>query len=172
VPSEPGAESAVRPDFSEKSRFKTAPKTTVKLTNLLKVEPKKEQEAIAEIKAEANQGFSFELLESSWKEFAEQRKKFQAEFQMLSQPIELNETQVIVHLLNPVQETMLTGLKSELTTFLRDKLKNSSIQVIGELREVDEKKMKYTDRDKFEFLLDKNPLIKEMKERLGLDTDF
>ncbi|HOX83292.1 MAG TPA: hypothetical protein PLS08_09690 [Chryseolinea sp.] len=91
---------------------------------------------------------------------------------MLSQPIELKETQVVVHLLNPVQETMLTGLKSELTTYLREKLKNNSINLTGELREMDQKKMKYTDRDKFDFLLEKNPLLKEMKDRLGLDTDF
>ncbi len=172
APSDPVAAPASQPDFSEKSRFKTAPKTTVKLTNLLKVEPKKVSEAIAETKAEASQDFSFDLLQNAWNEFAEQRKKFQAEFQMLSQQIEVNKTQVIVHLLNPVQDTMLAGLKSELTTFLRDKLKNSGIHVIGELREMDEKKMKYTDRDKFEFLLDKNPLIKDMKDRLGLDTDF
>ena len=91
---------------------------------------------------------------------------------MLAQPFDLSENQVVVHLLNPVQETMLSGLKSELTTYLRGKLKNNSINVTGELREMDQKKMKYTDRDKFDFLLDKNPLLKEMKERLGLDTDF
>ena len=161
-----------KPDFSEKSRFKSAPKTTVKLTNLLKVEPKKEEEIIAEAKKEADQDFTREALQNAWKDFAEQRKKFQAEFQMLTQSFDLNENQVVVHLLNPVQDNMLAGLKSELTTYLREKLKNNSINVTGELREMDEKKMKYTDRDKFDFLLDKNPLLKEMKDRLGLDTDF
>src|SRR5690606_22106570 len=34
---------SLKPDFSTKSRFKTAPKTTVKLTDLLKVDPKKEE---------------------------------------------------------------------------------------------------------------------------------
>lgn len=91
---------------------------------------------------------------------------------MLAQPFDLTENQVVVHLLNPVQETMLSGLKSELTIYLREKLKNNSINVTGELREMDQKKMKYTDRDKFDFLLDKNPLLKEMKDRFGLDTDF
>jgi hypothetical protein len=162
----------LRPDFSEKSKFKTAPKTTVKLTNLLKVEPKKEEGPTTEIKQDADQDFSFESLQLAWRDFAEQRKKFQAEFQMLSQPFDLNQNRILVHLLNPVQENMLSSLKSELTTYLREKLKNNSIHVTGELREMDEKKMKYTDRDKFEFLLDKNPLLQEMKDRLGLDTDF
>ncbi len=159
-------------DFSEKSKFKTAPKTTVKLTNLLKVEPKKEEGPTTEIKLEVDQDFSIDSLQLAWTGFAEQRKKFQAEFQMLSQSFDVNQNRIIVHLLNPVQENMLSGLKSELTTYLRLKLKNNSIHVSGELRELDQKKMKYTDRDKFEFLLEKNPLLKEMKERLGLDTDF
>ncbi len=164
---------AARQDFSEKSRFKSAPKTTVKLTNLLKVEPKKEEEiTAAEIQREADQDFTLDSLQLAWKDFAEQRKKFQAEFQMLLQPFDLDKNQIVVHLLNPVQDTMLAGLKSELTTYLREKLKNNSIHISGELREMDQKKMKYTDRDKFDFLLDKNPLLKEMKDRLGLHTDF
>jgi DNA polymerase-3 subunit gamma/tau len=30
----------------------------------------------------------------------------------------------------------------------------------------------YTSRDKFEYLLEKNPALREMKDRLGLDPDF
>jgi len=30
----------------------------------------------------------------------------------------------------------------------------------------------YTSRDKFEYLLGKNPALREMKDRLGLDPDF
>lgn len=67
---------------------------------------------------------------------------------------------------------MLNNIKSELTTFLRDNLKNTTILVSGELNEADEKKMMYTARDKFDFLVEKNPVLKELKERLGLDTDF
>lgn len=73
---------------------------------------------------------------------------------------------------NPIQETMLNEFRLELTTFLRERLQNSMIQVVGELRMVDEKKMVYTPRDKFEYLMNKNPLIKEMKDRLGLDPDY
>jgi hypothetical protein len=30
----------------------------------------------------------------------------------------------------------------------------------------------YTARDKFDFLLEKNPVLREMKDRLGLDAEF
>jgi DNA polymerase-3 subunit gamma/tau len=111
-------------------------------------------------------------LDKFWKEFAEQRRKFQAEFQMLSQPYQLRNKDVVVNLLSPVHETMLANIKVELTTFLRERLRNSSIQVVGQLTTSDDKKVIYTNKDKFEFLADKNPILKEMKDRLGLDTDF
>lgn len=79
---------------------------------------------------------------------------------------------VIVHLHNPVQESLLETLKSDLLTFLREKLNNSAIQLTGELKPHDEKKVLYTNRDKFDHLVEKNPALKDLKERLGLDTDF
>lgn len=91
---------------------------------------------------------------------------------MLSQPFQLNGNQIIVTLLSPVHETMLNNIKVELAGFLREKLRNSNIQVTGLLTQSDDKKIIYTNRDKFDYLADKNPILKEMKDRLGLDTDF
>ncbi len=152
---------------------KSTPRTTLKLTGLLNVDKKKPEAATtAEKKEEIVHSFTEEQLRSAWEEFAEQRKKFQAEYQLLAQPYMLLDNRVIIHLLSPVQDTMLNNIKSELTTHLRVRLKNSAILVVGELTETDDKKMMYTSRDKFEFLLERNPVLKELKERLGLDTDF
>jgi hypothetical protein len=138
----------------------------------LKVDQKKEQVSAAEVQREPDEPFTSEKLQQIWNEFAEQRKKFQAEYQLLSQPYEISGSKIILHLHNPVQETMLTNLKVDLTTFLRDRLKNQSIQVHGELREADQRKVIYTNKEKFEYLVQKNPLLRELKDRLGLDTDF
>lgn len=91
---------------------------------------------------------------------------------MLTQPFTLRGNQVVVSLLSPVHETMLDNIKIELASFLREKLKNSSIQISGELTATDDKKVIYTNRDKFDYLAEKNPILKELKDRLGLDTDF
>ncbi len=40
------------------------------------------------------------------------------------------------------------------------------------MQETDAKRIAYTNKEKFDLLAEKNPLLKEMKERLGLDTDF
>ena len=48
------------------------------------------------------QPFTLESLKAVWMEYAEQRKLYKAEFQLLNQEIELNDFTVILHLMNPV----------------------------------------------------------------------
>jgi hypothetical protein len=157
----------------DKPVLKSPTKSTLKLTDLLKGKPSNDPgTATTEVKIEANESFTPEQLKLIWNDFAEQRKKLQAEYQLLIQPFEIRGTQVVVQLLSTVQETLLGNFKSDLTTYLRENLKNNSITIIGELREAEEKQMLYTPRDKFEYLLGKNPILKELKDRLGLDADF
>ncbi len=91
---------------------------------------------------------------------------------MLSQPYSLRENNIVVTLLSPVHETLLDNIKVELTAFLRERLRNNLIQVTGEMTATDDRKIIYTNRDKFEYLAGKNPMLKELKDRLGLDPDF
>lgn len=116
--------------------------------------------------------FTPEQLRATWLEFAEKRKIYQAEYQLLTQEYDVRGNQVVVNLHNPVQETMLNTLKSDIATFLRDKLRNTTIQVVGVLQEGTERKLVYTNREKFDHLVEKNPVLRELKDRLGLDTDF
>lgn len=116
--------------------------------------------------------FTEEQLRGAWDAFAEQRRKFQAEYQMLTQPYILEGSTIVVQLLSPVQETMLNNIKVELSSFLREKLRNSTIQVTGRIQVTEDKRVIYTDREKFDFLAEKNPVLRELKDRLGLDTDY
>lgn len=116
--------------------------------------------------------FSPEQLRDVWNAYAETRKIYQAEYQLLNQEYELTDNHITIPLHNPVQETILTNIRSDLTTFLRDRLRNQSIQVTGELREAEQRKVIYTNREKFDYLVAKNPMLRELKDRLGLDTDF
>ena len=125
-----------------------------------------------EVRQALNEPFTREQLHLVWLDFAEQRKKFQAEYHLLIQPFEIKENNIIIQLLSTVQESMLNNFKSDLITHLRENLKNNSILVVGELREQEEKQMLYTPRDKFEYLLEKNPVLKKLRDRLGLDPDF
>lgn len=79
---------------------------------------------------------------------------------------------MIVHLHNHFQETLINTIKVDILTFLREKLANNRIQLMGEHKTFDDKKVIYTNREKFDHLAEKNPKLKDLKERLGLDTDF
>jgi DNA polymerase-3 subunit gamma/tau len=163
---------ATAPTPSEIPKSKSTPKT-VQLSGLLKTQVKTDTTSIGNLtETILNEPFTPEALHDAWMAFAEQRKKLQAEFQMLSQPYDLKGNHVTIQLLSPVHETMLNNIRLELTAFLREKLRNSAIQVSGQLPTGDEKKVIYTNREKFDFLADKNPMLKELKDRLGLDTDF
>ena len=155
----------------KESKIKSTPRTP-QLASLLKGENKSDTKASATQEIVLAEPFSEAQLREAWEAFAEQRKKFQAEFQMLSQPYQLQENTIIVGLLSPVHETMLNNIKGEITAFIREKLKNNSIQVTGHLQTGEEKKIIYTNREKFDYLVEKNPMLRELKDRLGLDTDF
>ena len=156
----------------ETSKIKSTPRTP-QLASLLKGESKAETK---------NSGGTWETsfaepvtetrLREVWNTFAEQRKRFQAEYQLLSQPYRLEGGVITVDLLSPVHETMLDNIKNELIAFLREQLRNNTIQVTGEMQRNEEKKIIYTNREKFDYLVEKNPMLRELKDRLGLDTDF
>jgi hypothetical protein len=172
---EPGFKAAAIPQtvlVRETAKIKSTPRTP-QLTSLLKTGPN--DESITNkpaTEAALREPYTEEQLRKAWNNYVEQRKKFQAEYQMLSQPYRLEDDVITVELLSPVHETMLNNIKSELTGFLREHLRNNNIQVTGQLRTGEEKKIIYTNREKFDFLVEKNPMLRELKDRLGLDTDF
>lgn len=129
-------------------------------------------QAVAEEIVPENEEFTAEALQQAWNEFAAQRKMYVAEYQLLTQPFDRKDNEIVIHLHNPIQETILNTLRSDLIAFLRKNLRNKSIMLTGELREIESKKILYTNREKFDFLLEKYPALKGLRDRLGLDTDF
>jgi len=107
-----------------------------------------------------------------WNEFAEQRKNQVAEYHILTQPFTLKNNVITVLLNNPIEEPLLQGIKTDLVTYLREKLNNSTLQVEGEMQQTNTRRKAYTSKEKFDYLLEKNPLLKELQEKLGLDPDF
>lgn len=116
-----------------------------------------------------------EQLKAEWNSFAEKLKKEgrDREFNTLNQRVEFQEDLSIkLTLPNSFQSLTIESLQQELLTYLRTKLNNSKIQLITEIEKMEDKKMIYTNSEKFEFLADKYPDLRELKTRLNLDTDF
>lgn len=71
-----------------------------------------------------------------------------------------------------MEEPLLQTIRNPLIKFLRERLKNRSINVTSQIREIQAQKIAYTNKEKFDKLAEQNPLLKELKQRLDLDTDF
>lgn len=121
----------------------------------------------------SNTAFTQEQLKNAWDSFAETKKPYVATYHLLTQGFEFRDNRVIVPLHNHFQETLLDEMKLDLLTFLREKVGNDMIQLGGEIKTVaDDKKVLYTNREKLDHLMEKNPMVKELKDKFGLDTDF
>jgi hypothetical protein len=151
------------------------PKTTINLGSILKGQPKeetkKEEKNGTQSKAEAP--VDENQLRQVWSAYAETKKNQMAEYHLLNQPFKFQKNIITLSLTNPIEEPILTSIKQELLTCLREKLGNSSLQVEGHMQEQQQgKRIAYTNKEKFEHLAEKNPLLRELKEKLGLDPDF
>lgn len=113
------------------------------------------------------------LLKKAWEELTTLRKNQVAEVTLLKRDYTLQGNTIVIPLTNPIEEPLLHNMRAPMITFLRDRLGNSSLMVIGKLQEVQVDNSKpYTNKDKFEYLAARNPILKEMKERFGLDPDL
>lgn len=120
----------------------------------------------------STRNFSIEELKLAWDEFAEQRKLQVGEYRLLKQEFDYKANVVTIHLSNQVEEPLLQSIRTPLTEFLRARLGNDNINVVSQVQQVQSKKIAYTNKEKFDHLAEKNPILLELKERLGLDPDY
>lgn len=114
-----------------------------------------------------------EILQKAWEEFMGLRKDQHAELAVLKRDYVLSGTIITVPLVSQVEDMLIKSMKASLITFLRDRTGNSSLLVEGKISEdIKTDKKPYTNKDKFEHLAGKNPVLKEMKDRFGLDPDL
>jgi DNA polymerase III subunit gamma/tau len=116
-------------------------------------------------------------LQKNWDEFLlklEADERY-AEIVWLKRSFELVDTKINLFVDNALQKSMLVedGHLDEFVHFLRDGLQNDQIKINVEVSdEVEEKKMVYTQAEKYNFLAEKNPNLHILKTALGLDYDY
>lgn len=135
-------------------------------------EVKKEETVII---TNRNEAFGIQDLKKYWQDFAHKMKLKgnNQEYILLNEDISLSEDlNIEIKLTNPFQEETLNNLKTELIIFLREKLNNDKITISSRMAAEETKKRLYTTREKFDHLVEKHPLLLELKEKLGLDPDF
>ena len=55
---------------------------------------------------------------------------------------------------------------------IRTSIDNGEIKLVTKIKEQEATRMLYTNREKFEYLLELKPALKILKDRLGLDPEF
>jgi DNA polymerase-3 subunit gamma/tau len=139
-------------------------------------QPESSDEASVQGKAQ-HEPFTFEELNFVWTQIAQGFKQgnFINKYVMMNREISLVDSMIHMKVEGEVQiQQFNDSLKLELLTQLREKLKNDSIDLSLDLIEgdVSDKKLIYTQSDKYEFLSQKHPILVEMKQRMGLDHEF
>ncbi|MFN5171001.1 MAG: hypothetical protein ACK5DD_15385 [Cyclobacteriaceae bacterium] len=119
-----------------------------------------------------NEPVAPDQLEAAWQQFTAQRKSQPAEFQLLSRGYRWDGHALHLELTNPIEEMLLETMRTDLLAWLRETLRNQTLQVLATVRAETEKKVAYTNREKFDTLLQKYPNLTELKDKLGLDPDF
>ncbi len=91
----------------------------------------------------------------------------------MDQPLRIRDKHTIVlPLTNAVKLNILDKFRADLITHLKTTLDNRYINLETELLEEEAAYKPYTNKEKFEYLIEKKPVLRELKDRLGLDPDF
>jgi DNA polymerase III subunit gamma/tau len=122
-----------------------------------------------------NKLFTFEILMQSWHDFKinrEQNGGTMTEQVVLDRDIKLVGTTISIELDNQFQEIVLNNLRPDLLSFLRQKLQNN--QIVLEQRVVirEQKANLYSPQAKFSAMVEKNPLLLNLQQMLGLEVEF
>ncbi len=114
--------------------------------------------------------FSPDELRTKWEDFIKRlddRPNLQS---TLAYVPELKEDfQLYLEIENRVQEDLINNIKTELVSWLRKELKNSKINLTTVVTEKVKGRIIYTDAEKFDELLKKNPSLALLKQKLNLD---
>ncbi|MEK6547813.1 MAG: DNA polymerase III subunit gamma/tau [Bacteroidota bacterium] len=124
-----------------------------------------------------NQAFDLAKFMEIWNEIAQKYKEANLinKFVMMDRPIELIDTIAHMKVENEVQvQHFNEQLRMEVLGTLRERLTNYAIDIVLDvtMQENGDKKLLYTQSDKYDFLVQKHPILGELKQKLGLDHEF
>jgi hypothetical protein len=78
---------------------------------------------------------------------------------------------LVLDIENTVQDDLINSVKPELVSWLRKELKNSKIQLFTNINQEARDKIIYTDSEKYEEMIKKNPAIDQLRQKFKLDFE-
>lgn len=114
--------------------------------------------------------FDYEQLAAKWNEFLGQIADRPNLRSTLSNVPELNEgNKLLLKIGNSLQEEDVRLIKPELISWLRKELRNSGIELTTRLEKIETERIFYSDSEKLQMMMQKNPELYELKKKFNLD---
>ena len=123
-------------------------------------------------KSVENEGFTQEMLYEKWSLLLEaQNDRPNLKATRNQQPILEDNCMILLKINNRVQEELIRNHKPQLVAWLRKELRNANIDLTTEITLEPARRIIYTDDEKLEEMMRKNPELSLLKERFQLDFD-
>jgi len=120
--------------------------------------------------ADESEPFTTEDLKVKWEQFLTRLEDRPNLKSTLSTIPEIKENyQLLLEIENTIQENLIGGIRPELVSWLRKELHNSKIQLITNISEKVKGRLIYTDSEKFEEMVKKNPELTLLRQKFKLD---
>jgi len=111
-----------------------------------------------------------ELLTEKWKEFVEKMSDRPSLCSALSNVPEIRDgNKLLLKIGNSVQEEDIRLIKPELISWLRKVLRNAGIELTTSIGRIESERMIFSDSEKLQMMLQKNPELNELKQKFNLD---
>jgi len=123
-----------------------------------------------------NKSFSEGIFLKKWEEliiFIKQKGKSNLGIALGAyKPRLLRDSIIEILLSNSAQHEMILEDKHIILDYLRNELENDKLDFITKVLESEENATPYTNKDKFQKMLDENPQLEILRVKLGLDPDY
>lgn len=120
--------------------------------------------------------FDEEQVVAAWEEFRTERLSAGAsdteKLVLDRNVIKSGDRAIKIILESQLENSILDKFEVDLIRFFRKKLDNTFVQLEREVSEQVTVKNLYTSKEKFEYMANLNPALREMKDRLGLDFEY
>jgi hypothetical protein len=114
--------------------------------------------------------FTGEQLAEKWQIFIEQltdRPNLKAT--LINVPEISEDTQLLLKIGSSVQEEEVRQVKYELLSWLRKELRNSKIELTTRIEKLETERLFYSDSEKLQMMMQKNPELFQLKQKFNLD---
>jgi len=145
------------------------------LTDLERVANGEDSDEPKYINGDAKEPFTYEQLMLYWNQYAnktrEDGKINVYTIMTASEPILETPEEITVHVEHKIQEGQLQDEMIDLLNFLRPRLKNFNVSI--QCKQVTRAVVNrlYTNVERYQYLVDKNPKLEEMRKRFNLDVN-